>query len=213
MGRNQIMNNASESQNEKLSPTIQITNQIPKNQSLQIQNIDPNHPIQLKVDPITDYFALSVTITVSILTAIISAYVTIKIVTKSNEKLIESQELLQNNALKHNKEKELSVLTSKNRQDWINTLRTDISEIISKSTNIIHNLRATLQVNHTQNNLTEDFSIFISSYQQVSSIIVKVELFLNLEKTPQKNLQDTLNQLKDDLMLFCNANLTPFPRF
>ena len=127
------MNNASESQNEKLSPTIQITNQIPKNQSLQIQNIDPNHPIQLKVDPITDYFALSVTITVSILTAIISAYVTIKIVTKSNEKLIESQELLQNNALKHNKEKELSVLTSKNRQDWINTLRTDISEIISKS--------------------------------------------------------------------------------
>ena len=186
-----------------------LVNHIEPTQSLTLQNTNKEEPIQLRVDPVTDYTALGITVIVSIITAFVSAFITIKIVTKSNEKLIENEKFLQKNALLHDKEKELSVLTSKNRQDWINTLRIDISEIISQSTNIIHNLRATLQVSHTESRSLEHFSIFISSYQQVSSIIAKVELFLNIDKPAQNDLQKVLNLLKDDLMKFCNANLAP----
>ena len=67
------MNNANTTElpQGKPSSAIQITNQIPKTQSLQIQNIDSSRPIQLRIDPVTDYLALSVTVIVSVVVAAI----------------------------------------------------------------------------------------------------------------------------------------------
>lgn len=199
-----------------------VINQIPSTQSMQIQNTNKEYPIQLRVDPVTDYTALGITVIVSIITALISAIVTIKIVTKSNEKLIENEKDLQKNALIHDKAKELAILTSKNRQDWINSLRIDISEVISKTSNIIHNLRATLQLTYQQQTMPnssvtskniQDFSIFISSYQEVDSLISKVELFLNIDNIEQESLINELNTLKSNLLDFCNINLLPDNKF
>ncbi|AVH14354.1 hypothetical protein [Acinetobacter indicus] len=212
------MNNANTTElpQGKPSSAIQITNQIPKTQSLQIQNIDSSRPIQLRIDPVTDYLALSVTVIVSVVVAAISAYITIRIVTKSNEKLIESQKVLHERTLQHERDKELMILTSKNRQDWINTLRTDIAEAISQSSNITHNLRAALQISYIQGGHeknTKDFSVFITSYQIVDSLISKIKLFLNNEKTEQNKLINELDELRENLMKFCNYNLSEDQEF
>ncbi|MHC3125636.1 hypothetical protein, partial [Acinetobacter sp. GN11] len=184
------------------SGAILVLNQAPNIQAFKVQNTDPLMPIQLRVDNVTDYLALAIPVIVSIITSLISAYVTIKSVTNSNGKLVESQEKLQENSFKNDRKKELDILTSKNRQDWLNSLRTDIAEIISQSSNIIHNLRATMQITYnTQQEQQDslkfsnyynqldslDFSVFITSYQKVDSIISKVELFLNSDKKEQKD--------------------------
>ncbi|MNY93302.1 hypothetical protein D3C78_97120 [compost metagenome] len=188
-----------------------VINQIPSTQSLQIQNTNKEYPIQLRVDPVTDYTALGITVFVSIITALISASITIFVVGKSNKNLIENENNLQRNALAHDKIQEIAKLTSKNQQEWINSLRTDIAEIISKTSNIIHNLRATLQITNKQHTERSDldFSIFISSYQEVDSLISKVELFLDEENLFQKELIDEISNLKSNLLEFCNINLYP----
>lgn len=207
------------------SRSILVLNQAPKSQALKVQNTDPQMPIQLRVDNVTDYLALAIPVIVSIITSMISAYVTIKSVTNSNGKLVESQEKLQENSFKNDRKKELDILTSKNRQDWLNSLRIDIAEIISQSSNIVHNLRATLELIHKQNQTEEkpekqtekkdrpDFSIFITSYQKVDALISKVELFLNSDKKDQSDLLDELQELKDNLFSFCNMNLQPNTSF
>ncbi len=48
-------------------------------------------PIELKVDQITDYGALTFTLIISAIISAITAFVTIHLVTKSNNQLIESQ--------------------------------------------------------------------------------------------------------------------------
>jgi len=191
--------------------TFLVINQIPSTQSLQIQNTNKEYPIQLRVDPVTDYTALGITVIVSIITALISASITIFVVGKSNKNLIENENGLQMNALAHDKQKELAKLTSKNKQEWINSLRSDIAEIISKTSNIIHNLRATLQITQKQHSAKSDidFSIFIYSYQEVDSLISRVQLFLDEEDPNQNELILELTILKENLLAFCNINLFP----
>lgn len=186
-----------------------VINQIPATQSLQIQNTNKEYPIQLRVDPVTDYTALGITVFVSIITALISASITILVVGRSNQKLIENENVMQSNALAHDKEMERAKLISKNRQDWINSLRSDMAEIISKTSNIIHNLRATSQITYKQHTEKSDinFGIFITSYQEVDSLISKVKLFLNEENPEQFALIKELNIMKQDLLDFCNMNL------
>ncbi|QDB82220.1 hypothetical protein [Acinetobacter pittii] len=198
---------------------VLVLNQTPNIQAFKVQNTDPLIPIQLRVDNVTDYWALAIPVIVSIITSLISAYVTIKSVTNSNVKLVESQEKLQENSFKNDRKKELDILTSKNRQEWLNSLRTDIAEIITQSANIVHNLRATLQLVHKENEEkaekqdSPDFSIFITSYQKVDALISKVELFLNSDKKDQSDLLDELNKLKSNLFDFCNTNLQPDTSF
>lgn len=210
------MNDSVNSLNESKLSSILINNQIPATQSLSIQNTNENKPIQLRVDSVTDYNALFFTLGASVLVSAITAFVTIWLITRSNHQLIKGQRQLQEDALKNDRKKELDLLTSRNRQEWINSLRIDIAEVVSQSSNIIHNLRATLQITYIQRaseDNIENFSIFISSYQKVDSLISKIELFLNKEKMEQNELISELNSLKENLLRFCNKNLSTDDEF
>jgi hypothetical protein len=69
----------------------QIINNIPEKQAIVLQNTDQTHPIQLRVDPVTDYTALWITVLASVLASIITAFLTIILVRSSNKILLKGQ--------------------------------------------------------------------------------------------------------------------------
>ena len=113
-----------------------------ENQSIILQNTNENEPIQLKINSSTDYWALSFTILASVIVSMIAAYVTIKLVTNSNTKLIENQDIqnknlienqkdLQNKLIESQNQQLQSEVKSKNRQEWINRVRDLVAETIT----------------------------------------------------------------------------------
>lgn len=71
--------------------SYQIINKIPEKQAIVLQNTDQNHPIQLRVDPVTDYTALWITVLASVVASIITAFLTIILVRNSNKILLKGQ--------------------------------------------------------------------------------------------------------------------------
>lgn len=204
-----------------------VINQIPSTQSMQIQNTNKEYPIQLRVDPVTDYWALSITILVSIITALISAGVTVKIVTKSNKNmqinqndlqrevlqsqsnlqssLLDEQSELQRNFLLSERDKELDVIKSRHRQDWINDLRQDIAFILSKSNYISHDLRSIIEIDYKQNpnNTSFTYSEFIKEHGKLRAASLRVQLYLNMAETSHQQLfysLEILTKLLEDLI-------------
>lgn len=84
------INQDSQSSSEVLS-TYQIVNNIPEKQAIVLQNTNKDYPIQLRVDPVTDYHALWITVFASVLVSIITATLTILLVRNSNKILLEGQ--------------------------------------------------------------------------------------------------------------------------
>ena len=198
------MNQDSLVSNEHLH-SFQIVNNIPKTQALVLQNTNQKEPIQLRVDPVTDYTALGITVFVSIITALLSAIVTICIVTRSNRDLIKNENAMQSKFLANERKKELDLIIAKNRQNWINAIREDIAKVTTKTKHTTHNLRAILQTKRDDEK--EDYSDFILKYQEVEELIIKIELFLNRNKEDQISLIQKLNDLKSNLFQYSNLNL------
>lgn len=68
---------------------IDVPIKVPEKVVIDTSNI--KFPLEIKVDQVTDYGALTFTLFITALVSAISAYVTVILVTKSNNKLIESQ--------------------------------------------------------------------------------------------------------------------------
>lgn len=120
------------------------SNQISESQSIILQNTNEKEPIQLKVNPVTDYWALWFTILASVIVSAIAAYVTIKLITDSNAKLIENQNLQNKNLLDNQSELQNKLIESqnqqlqrevksKNRQEWINKVRELVAETLTEN--------------------------------------------------------------------------------
>lgn len=101
----------------------ELINKLPEKQSFTLQNTDEKNPIQLRVDPVTDYTALTVTILASIIVSGITAAVTILLIRMSNNKLAQSQANLQNQMLEQQAELKRNEVKAQNRQEWINKVR------------------------------------------------------------------------------------------
>lgn len=101
-------------------------------------------PIEMKIDQVTDYWALTFTLLISVLVSSITAFVTIHLVTKSNKELLNSQ-TKQNSELLNNQNKlqdgiianqvdqQRKEVRSKNRQEWINSVRSLIADHLAES--------------------------------------------------------------------------------
>ncbi|MDC5554967.1 hypothetical protein OHX01_18050, partial [Acinetobacter baumannii] len=96
----------------------EVINKLPEKQSFTLQNTDEKNPIQLRVDPVTDYTALTVTILTSIIVSGITAAVTILLIRMSNNKLAQSQANLQNQMLEQQAELKRNEVKAQNRQEW-----------------------------------------------------------------------------------------------
>lgn len=117
------INQQTQSHNE-IPYTYQIVNKIPEKQAIVLQTTNKDLPLQLRVDPVTDYGALWLTVLASVLVSAITAAVTIYLITQSNNKLINSQDNLQEKMLSQQAELKKNELKSQNRQEWINRVRT-----------------------------------------------------------------------------------------
>lgn len=105
-------------------------NEILKHQTIVLQNIPPKGPIELKIDSPTDYTALGITVAVSIITAIISAWITISLVDRTNKSLIKSQNQLQQDLIKSQFDQQKNEVNTRNRQEWVKEVRNMIAEFI-----------------------------------------------------------------------------------
>ncbi|WP_151963612.1 hypothetical protein [Acinetobacter oleivorans] len=121
--------------NEK-SINHQVISSIPNKQAVILQNPDQNTPIQLKINQDTDYGALVLTLIATVFASIISAVVTIVLVTKSNKSLIRSQNENHLKQLEAQRQQQKSDVTSTNRQAWINSVRSILSEYLFYATRI-----------------------------------------------------------------------------
>lgn len=119
--------------NEK-SINHQVISSIPNKQAVILQNPDQNTPIQLKINQDTDYCALVLTLIATVFASIISAVVTIVLVTKSNKSLIRSQNENHLKQLEAQRQQQKSDVTSTNRQAWINSVRSILSEYLFYAT-------------------------------------------------------------------------------
>ncbi|HEN9540717.1 hypothetical protein ACT41N_00725 [Acinetobacter baumannii] len=96
-----------------------------------LQNIDTAKPIQLKIDSPTDYYALGITVTVSLITAIVSAIVTIYLVDKSNKRLIDSQNEINRRQLESQITQQKNDVINRNIEERINNIRNLMAEYIA----------------------------------------------------------------------------------
>lgn len=97
---------------------------------------------------------------------------------------------------------------SKHRQDWINSLRKDISLICTKSNYITYDIREILRIEHIQNqDNKKTFSEYIYEYGVINSSYFNVKLFLNPKEDKHIILDSKINKLKENLMSFINENL------
>lgn len=109
--------------NSKALSTYQIVNNIPEKQEIILHNTQKDYPIQLRVDPVTDYYALFFTLITSILVSAIAAFVTIWLVTKSNNKLSEDQVIQQKEMFEKQEQLRKKESEAKYRQAWIDRVR------------------------------------------------------------------------------------------
>ncbi|MDV8155665.1 hypothetical protein [Acinetobacter bereziniae] len=111
--------------NVNLNQPYQINNFTPEKQAILLQNTNKDLPIQIRVDSVTDYTALWITVFASIIASFIGALVTILLVKDSNKNLVKTQNEAQENLFSIQKKE----LNTKNRTERLNQIREHASNI------------------------------------------------------------------------------------
>lgn len=135
----------------------EVINKLPEKQILTLQNTDVKNPIQLRIDPVTDYMALSFTILTSVIVSAITAGVTILLIRMSNNKLAQSQANLQNQMLEQQAELKRSEVKAQNRQEWINKVRNLFVTYFNHSESFPMLLQRNFSVRHAYNRKLIDY--------------------------------------------------------
>lgn len=106
------------------------------------------------------------------------------------------------------KKQRLSVeVKSRHRQEWINSLRKDISLICTKSNYIAYDIREILRIDYTQkSDNTKTFSEYILENSIITTAYFNVKLFLNPKETDHINLDNKIIELQCSLKDFINEN-------
>lgn len=103
-------------------------------QTIVLQNVPPKGPLELKIDSPTDYTALGITVTVSIITAIISAWITITLVDRTNRNLMKSQNKLQKELIESHITQQKNDISTRSRQEWIKEVRNITADFLQLAT-------------------------------------------------------------------------------
>ncbi|MGJ8757447.1 hypothetical protein ACSFV5_07305 [Acinetobacter sp. HC8-3S] len=190
-----------------------------ENQTIILQNTDKNKPIQLKVNSDTDYVALTFSILASVIVSMIAAYVTIKLVTKSNTKLIENQceqnkylianqNQLQSDLISSQNKMLKSEVKSKNRQEWINRVRDIMAETMTDGNSFIiilfkeHNTRIQRYKALNSKTLTEGKIILDPPYPETVQImrsfdknVILLDLLLSKDNEIDRKIHTKLKEI------------------
>lgn len=174
--------------NSDLTTSYQIINNIPDKQAIVLQNTNENYPIQLKVNPVTDYGALWLTVLASVIVSAISAAVTIYLITKSNSKLSSNQQKMQTEMLNQQESLKINEVKSQNRQDWINKVRTifvSYFDHTSSCYSLLNKNFAKKASFHTKAISFEDYNCMVAEYNDYSHKLnkIKYEVDITLSST------------------------------
>ncbi|HCA5350552.1 hypothetical protein R4463_06075 [Acinetobacter baumannii] len=169
-------------------------------QTLTLEMGNLKAPIELKIDQVTDYGALSYTLLISGIISAITAYVTIHLVTKSNRdllknqteqtnNLISNQNILQEKIISNQVDQQKKEVRSRNRQEWINKVRSLIADYLTES---------------------EQFMISVSIEQNLRILNYKNEL--NKNKLQHTGVVNSLEPNEMDILKYRTIQLPPpFP--
>lgn len=173
-------------------------------------------PIELEVNQVTDWAALTLTLVITVIVSIISAYVTIKLVTKSNNKLIKNQNDQNKYSLQQQRELQQLMIESQERQkrnelkneyirNWIDELKEPAEKIIYKLETYIPALSGVANAKiESKKNLelldiyTEKSKAFILHLQNINTYQISLQLHLNSNK---KEEVDILNEITTIIQL------------
>lgn len=169
--------------NEKIN-NKPLSNIVPNKQAVILQNPDQNTPIQVKINQDTDYNALTLTLFVTILASLISAVVTVVLVTKSNKSLIRSQNENHIKQLDAQRQHQKSDVTSTNRQAWINSVRSILSEYIFYAT------RIQAYIVNAVNNEPEALSNLTQALDIMDKNKILINLYFSKEESQIVDLMD-----------------------
>ncbi|GEA69089.1 hypothetical protein PA3_32470 [Acinetobacter pittii] len=178
----------------------EVINKLPEKQLLTLQNTDAQNPIQLRVDPITDYTALTFTILTSIIVSGITAAVTILLIRMTNNKLAQSQANLQKQMLEHQAELKRNEVKAQNRQEWINKVRKLFVTYFNHSESFPMLLQRNFSVRHAYNrkviNYVEHNKMALE-YQNYKSelrrLILEVDITLSATDTIDREISNLVH--------------------
>lgn len=182
--------------------SYQIVNNFPEKQALVLNNTNPREPIQLRVDPITDYTALGFTLVVSIIVSAVTGFVTIWLITKSNDKLSRNQNKLQDQMLTQQSELKKNEIKAQNRQEWINRVRDLFIDYLSAINHSYIELQkyinTEIQINNKismfkdPNAHSEKFKTFDYKFR---SYVISADLLLSKSDKLDRNIVDNMNKI------------------
>lgn len=176
----------------------EVINKLPEKQSFTLQNTDEKNPIQLRVDPVTDYTALTVTILTSIIVSGITAAVTILLIRMSNNKLAQSQANLQNQMLEQQAELKRNEVKAQNRQEWINKVRNLFVTYFNHSESFPMLLQRNFSVRHAYNRKVIDYvehNKMALEYQNYKSELRRLALEIDITLSAKDPLDREISNL------------------
>lgn len=200
----------------------EVTKSPPSNltQTLVIDSSKIKKPIELKIDQVTDYGALTFTLIITTIVSAITAYVTIFLVTKSNNQLIENQkeqnekQLLKqeefiNKQIKSQELQKYNELNTQSKQLWLNEIRElatkflfNINAITLQIMNTVNSCNAALRDDSEHEKAMSDFATTRQIINEIELNKINLELFLNADSPTDIeiiNLMRTLEALAKDL--------------
>ncbi|WP_074163821.1 hypothetical protein [Acinetobacter baumannii] len=160
-----------------------------------LQNIDTAKPIQLKIDSPTDYYALGITVTVSLITAIVSAIVTIYLVDKSNKRLIDSQNEINRKQLESQITQQKNDVVTRNREERINNIRNLMAEYIALNQKLMPELPLmtnTYIVKRMQNIEGNEYIEQVIKNTELRNTILKMQNLIELTLNKDNSLDNEI---------------------
>ncbi len=183
-------------------------NQTAKQNFAQKTNLRNETRVELSVAKTPELFISSGTDWVAFLGFAITALIvllTTRQTIKNSNKLIKSQEDLSRNGSKENREIVKAEMTARNRQAWINTLRSDLADYIAAISAIwdlyqIKEGRAQVLKDSgtVENNLKERFEWSLAYHRTIQDserLLAKIKLLLNPTEDESKKLTVILDKV------------------
>lgn len=171
-------------------------------QTIVLQNVPPKGPLELKIDSPTDYTALGITVTVSIITAIISAWITITLVDRTNRNLMKSQNKLQKELIESHITQQKNDISTRSRQEWIKDVRNMMTDFLQLATLIpLHSYEfITSGILFNKKEISEERYLSISDKNKkviadLNNLGMKLDLTLSKDNELDREICTLINEI------------------
>lgn len=190
------------------------TNESNLSQTLILDVSKVKSPIELRVDQITDYGALTFTLIISAIVSAITAFVTIYLVTKSNNQLIKSQKdqnerqlikqeeflVRQIESQENQKNKELN---THSKQIWIDKIRELATQFLYNTNRVVMQAFSTVNTYNTYKKNQSTYEEVSKNFDETKTIIRNLEIAaisIDLSLEGNNPIDDEIKELLTEII-------------